>query len=258
MNFQRGVDAKRQMNIGKTVFDYLAEHPVCKPMNDLFDGSNSGVDKRDPNIKVWINPNNQFSFNSCWCSVEDLWDWMDGKGVMVKGDTPEEKKKYWDYAVAEVNDENQVMWMIRHYYPWFDKMTTDFKPHEHQGYERGQIANPIKIKARVKDCEENTKRQEDVIIKMLAPFVEEMRKDLEWGRDWRQTRKEFRDGYYGIKRTLYCLGIGYMGACNTPEEICNLAWVNDVVEAKAYYLFLKGKEEKGEITLPDFKWLSER
>ena len=49
-----------------------------------------------------------------------------------------------------------------------------------------------------------------------------------------------------------------MAACNTPEEFCNLAWVNGVVEAKAYYLFLKDKEEKGEITLPDFKWLSER
>ncbi len=258
MKFERGIDPKKQMRIGKTVFDYLKEHPVCKPMNDPLDGRNSGIDPRDPDIKVWINPHDQFSFNSSWCSVEDLWDWMDGKGIMVKGDTEEEKKKYWDYAVAEATDEDHMIWAVRYHFKWFDKMTSDFNPHQHQGFERGQIVSPIKIKARVKNYEEDTKRQEDVIIKMLAPFVNEMASDLRQGREWQYIRKEFHDGYYGVKRTLYCLGIGYMAACNTPEEFCNLAWVNGVVEAKAYYLFLKDKEEKGEITLPDFKWLSER
>jgi hypothetical protein len=175
---------------------------------------------------------------------------------MVKGNTPEEQKKYWDYAVAEAKDEDHIIWMIRHYYKWFDKMTTDFNPHSHQGYERRQIETPIKIKPRVKNWEEEEKRQEEVIIKMLAPFVDEMKKDLDLGREWRYIKQEFENGYYGIKRTLYCLGIGYMGACNTPEEICNLSWVSDLVEAKAYYLYLKSREERGEIITPDFKWLS--
>ena len=91
---------------------------------------------------------------------------------------------------------------------------------------------------------------------MLAPFVKEMARDLDQGREWQYIKREFDQEYYGIKRTLYCFGIGYMAACNTPEEICNLSWVNGLVEAKAYYLYLKGKEEKGEITLPDFEWLS--
>jgi hypothetical protein len=83
-----------------------------------------------------------------------------------------------------------------------------------------------------------------------------MKNDLEQGREWQYIKREFDQGYYGVKRTLYCLGIGYMAACNTPEEISNLAWVNGVVESKAYYLHLLEKEKRGEIKLPDFEWLS--
>jgi len=225
-------------------------------MNDPLDGTNKGKDARDPDIQVWINPYDQFSFNSAWCSVQDLWDWMDGKGKMVKGSTPEEQKKYWDYAVFEALDEEHIVWSIRYHYKWFDKMSTDFNPHKHQGYERGHIVTPIKIRAKVKDQLENQIREEKVIIDMLAPFVNEMTSDLIQGREWEYIRKEFEEGYYGIKRTPYCLGIGFLAACNTPEDFSNLSWVNGVVEAKAYYLYLKSLEEKGEITLPDFEWLS--
>lgn len=89
---------------------------------------------------------------------------------------------------------------------------------------------------------------------MLAPWVTEMARDLIQGREWKYVHSEFDKEYYGVKRALYCLGIGYMAACNTPEEFSNLSWVNGVVESKAYYL--KDKEAKGEIILPDFEWLS--
>jgi hypothetical protein len=256
MNFERGLDPKKQMRIGKSVFFYLKEHSVCRPMNDPTEGINSDKNLRDPDIKVWINPHDQFSFNAEWCSVQDLWDWMNGKGIMVKGKNPEEQKKFWDYACAEVADEHHILWSIRYHFKWFEKMTTDFNPHKHQPYETGHIVTPIKIRPKVKDHLENQKREEEVIIKMLAPFVNEMKKDLDQGREWQYIRKEFEEGYYGVKRTLYCLGIGYMAACNTPEDFCNLAWVNGVVEAKAYYLHLLEKEKRGEVKLPDFEWLS--
>jgi hypothetical protein len=168
MNFERGVDPKKQMRIGKTVFEYLKEHPVCRPMNDPLDGTNKGKDERDPDIKVWINPHDQFSFNSAWCSVQDLWDWMDGKGIMVKGDTDEAKKKFWDYACLEAADQEHIIWSIRYHFRWFEQMSSDFNPHKHHPYEKGHIVTPIKIRAAVKDPLENRIREEKIIVDMLA------------------------------------------------------------------------------------------
>jgi hypothetical protein len=252
MNFERGKDPKKTMNIGKTVFDYLNEHPVCKPMNDPLGGTNSGNDPRDPDIRVCINPHNQFSFNSSWCSVQDLWDWMDGKGVMVKGDTPEEKQKYWDYAVWEAEGGwGGSRWLVKYTWRWFDKFVTDFKPHRHGMHETSQIQERIKIpNIRTKNEAENHRREEKIIIDMYAPFIDEIVKDMEY-REWQHIRNECEKDFYGIKRTLYCLGIGYMGACNTPEDIRNLNWVQDIVFGKAQYLYF----QKSGMKLPDFEWL---
>ncbi len=253
MNFQRGIDPKKQMRIGKTVFEYLKEHLVCDPMNDPLDGTNAGKDARDPDIKVWINPNNQFSFNAAWCSVQDLWDWMDGTGIMVKGKNPEEQKKFWDYAVFEKEGGfGSSRWLIKYTWKWFDDFVTDFNPNNigHGGHE-AQILKPLKIKnVKTRDHLENKRRQEEIIKAMYAPFVNEIVKDMEY-REWKHIRNECEKDFYGIKRTLYCMGIGYMGACNTPEEICNLNWVPDIVFGKAQYLYFK----KIGMELPDFEWL---
>jgi hypothetical protein len=226
-------------------------------MNDPLDGINAGKNARDPNIRVWINPNNQFSFNSAWCGVQDLWDWMNGTGIMVKGDTPEEKKKYWDYAVFEKEGGlGGSRWLIKYTWRWFDKFVTDFDPHSHDhGWgDRAQITKPLKIKnIRTRDQAENIKRQEEIIIAMYTPFIDEIVKDMEY-REWSSIRNECEKNFYGIKRTLYCLGVGYMGACNTPEEICNLSWVQDIVFGKAQYLYFK----KIGMQLPDFEWLVSR
>jgi len=252
MNFERGVDPKKQMRIGKTVFDYLKEHPVCDPMNDPLDGTNKGKDARDPDIKVWINPNNQFSFNAAWCSVQDLWDWMDGKGIMVKGNTPEEQKKFWDYAVFEKEGGfGSSRWLIKYTWKWFDNFITDFEPHKHGNSDVSQIRTRLKIpNIRTKNILENHRREEEIIKAMYVPFVNEIVKDMEY-REWQHIRHECEKDFYGIKRTLYCMGVGYMAACNTPEEIRNLNWVQDIVFGKAQYLYFK----KIGMELPDFEWL---
>ena len=245
--------AKKQ--IGQIAREDFSKHPICKSMNDPWKDTNM---LKDPNKAVWVNPHNQFCFNSMWCSPEVLLLWMEGTGPMVKGKTPEEKKKYWEYAIFEGTPDpwgfDHSKYLIKYRWKWFDKIVSDFNPHEHGGYGINMHhKNPLKLKPnRTKDEEQNIKNTEEVIIAMIAPYVDFILKDLEY-RDWGNIRKEVENDFYGIKRTLYCLGYGYMGACNTPEEISNLNWVLDIVEGKAMYLWMKKQNYE---LIPDFEFLT--
>lgn len=257
MKFKRGKDIKKSIGIGRTVLDDLKEHPVARPMNSPWDD----VDlHKDPNASVWINPHNQFCFNSMWCTPEILEQWMEGEGPMVKGKTKAEKKKFWDYAVFEDGKDkwgiDHSRYLIKYKWKWFDKMTTDFNPHNH-GHSRGggmiatEIKTPLKLKPnRTRDQLQNKIRTEEAIVAMYAPFVDYIVRELEY-RDWQDVRREVESDLYGVSRTLYCLGYGSMGACNTPEEISNLSWVKDVVFAKGIYLHYV----KNDVDLPDFEFL---
>lgn len=253
MEFERGKDPKKAMRLGKTVLDDLKEHPICKPMNNPWENVK---DPRDPNLQVWINPNNQTCFNSGWCSEKDLRDWMEGKGILVKGDTPEEKKKYWDYAKLEASDNNHIVWSILYHWRWFKKFDSDYNPHSHKktnSYRLSTIERPIIIPKKVKDDRINKANEEEVIIKMFFPYINEILSDLEY-LEWSNIFHKYEKEFYGVKRTLYCLGIGYFAACNTPEEISNLSWVTSLVQAKAYWIHL----QKNGSELPDFEWLSNK
>jgi hypothetical protein len=250
MAFIRGKNPKKSLRIGRSVLDELADHPVCCPINDP---TKDVTNPRDPNLKVWINPHDQFSFNSDWCTEQDLRDWMDGTGLMVRGKTPEEKQKYWEYAVFEASGGfGSMHWLIKHTWRWFPQFVTDFKPNRVNGYAMDSaIEKPLKVRnTRTRDDLLNRKREEEVIIAMFAPFIEEIVADLEYT-ELSNLRKRYDDTFYGIKRTLFCMGVGYFGACNTPEDIRNLSWVTDIVWAKALYAHLKNTGE----TLPDFEWL---
>lgn len=61
--------------------------------------------------------------------------------------------------------------------------------------------------------------------------------------------KGLQNETYGKLRTLYFLGHGYYGACNTPERLDNLSWASDLIIAYGYYLFLKSCDVK----LPEFE-----
>ena len=63
--------------------------------------------------------------------------------------------------------------------------------------------------------------------------------------------KRMRDELIGVKQTLFYLGIGYYGACNTPQEPENLSWIADITEYKAVYLSLIHNG----IVLPDFDFV---
>ena len=250
MSFKRGQDPKKALRIGRTVLDDLKDHSICKPMNDPWKDADP---HKDPDFQVRINPHNQFCFNSMWCSEKDLEDWMEGRGKMVKGTTKAEKKKYWDYAVFEGGDHDR--WLIKYTWKWFDRMVTDFNPWVRDMYGLNMfMKTPIKIKRKTKEELQNQKNAENVIVAMFAPFVDEIKAELEY-RDFSSIRNEYDKYFLGIKRALFCMGVGFIGACNLPEEIENLSWVTDVVYAKALYLHLK---EKGEVELPDFEWLCNR
>ena len=258
MKFRKGKDAKKATNIGRTVLDDLKKHPICQSMND----PKKDVDfRKDSNFSVWINPRNQFCFNSMRCSSEILKQWMMGTGPMVRGKTNAEKKIYWDYAVFENEKDpwgiNHSKYLIKYYWNHFDKMTTDFNPHAHSsnlGIDR-KIKKPLKLRNnKTSDHLENKIRTEEAIISMLAPYVNHIVKEFEY-REWQNIRREVDQEFYGIKRTLYCLGYGFMGASNIPQEFSNLSWVTDVVYAKAIYIWLK-KHETETNPLPDFDFLS--
>ena len=202
-----------------------------------------------------------------WCDEKILRQWMEGKGPMVKGKNAAEKKKYWDYAVFEaspiklnegeyrIKEINNIQWSIRYHYKWFDQFESDYNPHQHDGFGMSTtIKAPIDLKGiRSTDVLKKDEADERVIKDMLVPYVREIEKDLEW-RDWESMRHEMEKEMFGIKRTLYAMGIGFFGASNTPEEIRNLAWVTGLVFAKGVYLHLK----KIGYPMPDFEWLSKK
>lgn len=244
-HFVRGGNVIKKLGVGRSILDELMEHKIARPMNDPRKDLGEN-EKYSLDIAVWINPHNQTCFNSMWCDYQNLQDWMEGKGPMVKGDNDFEKKKYWDYAVAEAEDTEHMIWSILYHWKWFDSFVTDFDPHKHAASHgiSSTIQNPLKI---------NKKDPAETIKAMFVPYIAEMCKDMEY-RSWSNIRHEAEKEWLGIKRTLYCLGIGYMAACNTPEEICNLSWVTGIVESKAYYLGLL----KAGKPLPDFAWLSQK
>jgi hypothetical protein len=241
MNFERDKNPLRTMKIGRTVLDELKDHPICKPMNDPFKDVD---DPRDPNLRVWINPHDQTSFNAMWCDEKVLRAWMEGKGPMVKGKNEEEKANYWKYAKALSEDENHIIWSILYHWRWFNELKSDFNQNNHVqgGTTFSYIKNPLKI---------TKTNHKQIILDMYVPFISMIKNDMEF-REWQNMRREYDGTFSGIKRTLYCLGIGFLGANNTPEGIMNLQWLPDLIYARGYYLYLE--EQKKD--LPDFEWLS--
>jgi len=211
--------------------------PVCRPMNDLKEaprGTNGGV-------AMWLNPNNQKCFNFGWFGYPDFYDWAQGKGNIVKGKTDEEKKKFWDVAVFEI--EHDMAWAIGYNKKYFDLIDDSYRPKFKKGYSfYTYIDKPLKIK------KENEK---EIIAKMFGYVCRDYGDTSFELTSTSHVLRRMRDELTGVKETLFNLGIGYYGACNTPEEIENLSWISDICEYKAIYLTYV----KNNIPLPDFDFV---
>lgn len=218
----------------------LIKHPICSPMNrDLRES------ETQDGVRMWLNPNNQTYFKSGWFTYQDFYDWMEGRGNIVKGNTDEEKKKFWDVAVFE--KEHDMAWAFGYHKKHFDLIDDTYYTESKRGY--GMTLNrypksPLKI---------TRTNHGEIISKVMGDICR-------WYGDTSVELKINSHAYtkmdaelQGVKTTLYALGVGYYGACNTPEEIENLSWIADICKYKAAYLYFI----KNNIPVPDFDFVYE-
>jgi hypothetical protein len=217
------------------LMEALNASPVCSPLNTDLRESTS----EDGEIRMLLNPNNQKCFNFGWFTYQDFYDWIQGTGKIVKGNTPEEKQKYWEVAVFE--KEYQQAWGVGYYKKHFHLIDETYRPKiKSYGYTGSNVVNPLKI----------TKNNHDEIIAKVFGDI------CRWYSDYKlevnsHTYIKMDSELMGAKQALYILGVGYYGAVNTPEEAQNLSWIADICKHKANYLYFL----KNNIKLPDFDFV---
>jgi hypothetical protein len=240
-NFLKNFKSITQTEIQK-LREAIKASPICKPMNDLLE-SELDTDGNGQKIRIWLNPHNQTCFNFGWFEYQDYYDWLEGKGKIVKGKTDEEKKKFWDVAMFE--HEHDMAWAIGYYKKYFDLIDETYHPKFKKGYGfYSYIDKPMKIK---KDNEK------EIIAKMFGLICRDYGDTSFELTSGSNALRRMRDELMGVKITLFNLGIGYYGACNTPEEPENLSWISDICEYKAIYLSYINNN----IVLPDFEFVYE-
>jgi hypothetical protein len=211
----------------------LKTNPVCSTMSDLHES------EQEEEVRIWLNPCNQKCFNYGYFTYQDFYDWIEGKGNIVKGNTDNEKQKY--YEVAKFEQEHDYGWAIGYGKKYFslidDTFYTELKPGF--GLERG-CKNSLKI----------TKNNHAEIIGKIFGAICRFYSDYEITHI-SNSRSRMHDELQGAKEALFALGIGYYGANNTPEEIENLNWAADLCIYKtAYNYFVKNN-----VYLPDFDFV---
>jgi hypothetical protein len=235
---------KKIMSVTKTDIEKLREalkaSPICKPMNDLVE-SKLDTDGGGQKIRIHLNPNNQKCFNFGWFEYQDYYDWLEGKGKIVKGKTDEEKKKFWDVAVFE--NENDYAWAFGYYKKHFGLIDETYRTQIQNGLGYWTFSKkPLKI---TKD------NHKEIIAKVFGNVCRYYGDTCVKPENGSHMRKMMHDELVGVKETLFALGIGYYGACNTPEEPENLAWIADICEYKSAYLYYINNK----IPLPDFDFV---
>jgi hypothetical protein len=217
----------RNKTIGNSnFFEQFSYNSICSPINDLH-FNEDGL--------AWLNPRNQTSFNSGWFEKQDFIDWLEGRGKIVKGSTDEEKLLFWNHA--KFLKEYNHGWIIVCNYNYFN-LVADYNPKS--GFEKYN-ENPLVIK---------TKNKEEIISKTLGSFLSYIKEDFKY-RKFEDVQKEYKDIFYGAKKTLIMIGCGYFGTYNTPCQIENLSWFDNIVFAKAYYEYLLTED----VIMPDFDFV---
>jgi hypothetical protein len=218
----------------------LKESVLCKAMNDLKESELDTADGNGKTIRIWLNPRNQKCFNWGWFVYQDFFDWTQGKGKIVKGKTDEEKKKFWDVAMFE--SQHDYAWAIGYNKKYFGCIDETYHPKSKPNYysiER-YVEKPLKI---------TKTNHEEIIAKVfgdICAYYSDTELTYESGH-----HRRIRDEVDGAKQVLYTLGVGYYGACNTPEEPLNLSWISDICIYKSVYLYFL----KNNVPLPDFDFV---
>jgi len=208
--------------------------------------------------EFYLNPNNQTCFNFGWFTHQDFINWANGTGVIVKGETQEEKDKVMKYAKSYT----ELNFLIFSYGEHLDLFDTSEILHGRSYYTGSKYFQDL---SKVEDSE-------IVIKKFWSDLARQVKEKLESKISYERSKADWYDNYtpdiksivdqvyewtrvisFEKAHTLSILGHGYFGACNTPCDIENLAWSKDLAFAIGYKEWLK---EDG-YELPDFKWVLE-
>lgn len=214
----------------------LKESVVCKPMNDLQESMRGS----DEEVFIWLNPHNQKCFNFGWFTYEDYYDWLGGGGAIVKGETEDEKRKFWEVAVFEA--QHDMAWAIGYNKKHFNLIDETYRPKSDFNHINRYPKTPLKI-SKNNHAEIISKVFGDVCNSYGDTTVELKVDD----RNYIRMEHELQ----GVKETLYMLGVGYYDASNLPEGPLNLCWIAEICKYKAYYLYFV----KNNIELPDFDFV---
>jgi len=217
------------------VREALKATKVCGAINDLREMKMDNGETR-----LWLNPHNQKFFNFGWFTYQDFYDWTKGQGVIVKGKTQEEKDKFWEAAIFE--SEHDYGWAIGYHMKHFNCIDhTYWTKVKSTGYSLNTYVDvPLKI----------TKSNHVEIISKVFGDICRYYSSTELTYNSFMGRK-IDSEFQGSKNVLFMLGIGYYGACNTPEEPLNLSWVADICKYKAVYLYLL----KNGVKIPDYDFI---
>lgn len=208
----------------------IAKNPLCKPMNDLKDVKDSSG-----NTIYWLNPNDQTCFNYGWFTEQDFLDWTNGVGKIIKGNTVKEKQKFWD--LAQFKNKYCYGWAIGYYKKYYYMIDENYQTEYDR---RNGNKNPLKINSRnhaeiISKCFGSVTRwYSDIYLEYNSHHNSQIEAELQ-----------------GIKATLFDFGIGYFGACSTPDEPENLNWISDIAKYKSQYLYL----QKQNVIMPDFDFV---
>ena len=189
------------------------------------------------NDSYWSNPHNQTSFDHGHLSHQDFIDWANGTGVVVKGNTQEQKDKFMRYEKAHSSLDLSIFIYAEHLW----KLESDSETKWNYRHGRNPYSKPINM---------SNRRDSHAVIKatletLVQPLLRDIKDRVEWNRSsdndnwWYDFTRKHKDYMEAVCHTLAVGGHGYWEACNTPCEIINLAWSADLVFAKAYSIYLE-------------------
>jgi hypothetical protein len=238
-------------------FKILKTHPIIELLkndDNLVEVLNDeSVIERIKNGDDWvyINPKNQICFNYGRFTLQDIIDWSNGTGVIVKGKTQKEKDKFMKYALAY--KELDINLFI--YDMYLDILNTDVMLYCKSKYSSSYYQD-------LSNAEET-----EVIRLVLSNIARQAKEELSSKIGYLKfknpnasiidTVKSIKEKYdkisYTTCHTMSILGKGSFEASNTPQRLDNLSWAKELPFVTAYYEFMK---ETG-YDMPDFKWVKQ-
>lgn len=175
----------------KTLAERIEESLVCNSFNHI-DWDNPSVGK-DGIKTFYLNPSNQNCFNCGWFSESDFEDWIKGEGAIVKGNSPEEKKKFFDYAMF-VNS-NKLGWMVASYYYNFNFISEAYNIN---GKFNILNENPIKFTSSQKSKEEAIRKIYGYFINELVEYFDDKAEHRIWeNKEFSDLKEEYNELYRG-------------------------------------------------------------